>query len=58
MPFDKVSEFLKSLLNGDFGIEVKEVRRQEKSGVIYVPKSYIGKKVVLVFKNEDEEEDK
>jgi len=49
----ELNNFLKGLLNGDFGIEVKEVRGQEKSGVVYLPMSYIGKKIIVIIKNEE-----
>jgi len=46
-------EFLKKVLEGVFEVEVKEVKAQKKSGVIYLPMRYINKRAVLIFKNED-----
>jgi len=37
-------------------IFTKEVKRQKKSGVIYVPKGLIGKKVVIIVKENENEE--
>ena len=51
MPFD-LTEFIKGLLLGEFGLEVKEVRKQEKSGVIYLPVKYSGRKVVILINEE------
>jgi putative transposon-encoded protein len=38
-------------------METKEVKSQKKSGVIYVPIRYIGKKVIIIIKNEDKRTD-
>lgn len=38
---------------GDFEIETKEVKAQKKSGVIYLPMKYIGKKVIILIENEN-----
>jgi putative transposon-encoded protein len=33
-------------------METKEIKSQKKSGVIYVPIRYIGKKVIIIIKND------
>lgn len=43
--------------DGDLKIETKEVRAQKKSGVIYLPMKYIGKKVTIIIENENKRRD-
>lgn len=38
-------------------IENKEVKAQKKSGVIYLPMKYIGKKVIILIENENKRTD-
>ena len=39
-----------AVLEGRINIQTKEVKAQKKSGVIYVPMKYIGRRVILIFK--------
>jgi len=42
-----------AMLDGKFELILKEVKKQKKSGVIYIPMKYIGKKIILIVKNEE-----
>ena len=46
-------EILSSLVHGKSHIIFKEVKKNPCSGVIYVPKDYIGRKVSVVILDED-----
>ena len=44
-----VNEFLKSMLSGEMEVFNKEVKKNNGiSGVVYLPKKYIGHKVAIV----------
>lgn len=53
MRFEVLVDVLRGILRGFFSIETKEVKAQKASGVIYVPKKFIGKKVILILENEN-----
>lgn len=40
------------MLNGKLKLFDKEVKAQLTSGVIYIPKRYVGRKVILIMENE------
>jgi len=46
-------EFIKSLLNKNIEIIHKQVKSQKCSSVIYLPKKYKGKNVIILIENED-----
>lgn len=46
-------EFLSNLISGKSKIIFKEVKKNPCSGVIYVPKDYIGRKVSVIILDED-----
>ena len=50
---NEFEETLKRVLKGECHLILKEVKAQKFSGVIYIPKRYIGKKVMVIIKNEE-----
>ena len=49
------SDFLKSILGGKFIVITKKVKSQRCSGVIYVPRDFIGKEVTILLLDESKE---
>ncbi len=53
---DWMKELGRDVIEGKKEIYRKKVRKQVMSGVIYIPKKNIGKKVVVIVFNEDKNE--
>ncbi len=51
MQFEEVINLIVEILNGKLSIESKEVKAQKKSGVIYIPKRYVNKRVILIMES-------
>jgi len=47
--FNALVVLIKTILGSDYHIETKEVKKQVKSGVIYIPQRFIGKEVILLI---------
>ena len=47
------TELMKKVIDGEIIMITKIVRKQLCSGVIYVPKKYIGKKATIIIKESD-----
>ncbi len=56
MEAKKIVKYLMDLFldNDDYNCMIKDVKAQKISGVIYVPKKYVGKKCFLVLSEGDD----
>ena len=53
MNCSEVKDILEECLKGKFRIFDKEVKAQKLSGVIYIPKKYINRRVIIILAAED-----
>lgn len=45
---------VRSLLQGEIIVDRKLIKAQKTSGVIYVPKKFVGKEVLIIIQNENQ----
>jgi putative transposon-encoded protein len=45
---------IRSLLQGDIKIDRKIIKAQKTSGVIYLPKKFVGKEALVIIQNENQ----